>query len=214
MQSCNRCNLTIRGDKVCCPLCGSELSGSAEPETSAYPKLPRKVTELSVVRVAAFCLIVLEIAMWVLQYMAGHIVPWAAFVMVGAPIAWLDLLLAFYFRNNVLRLVTYQTYIGMGVTLVLDHLTGRFGWAPAWIVPVCFVGLAVATICIGKGLRMLLEDYIIYLAVDLGLSFLQFIFINIGWNRFRWPAIISIALLLTMGAGALLFYFRAVNSAA
>ena len=216
MQYCDKCKIHIRGEKRCCPLCGGELTGQAEPETAGYPRLRvSKVTKMGIVRISLFCFLALEAVMGLLRFMTPTGLPWVTFVMIGAPIAWCDLVLAFYHRNNVILLITAQTYIGMTVAIVIDRMTGHPGWAVEWMVPSCFLGLVFVTIWIGKFLKkMLLVEYIIYLAANMVLSLIQIIFIRIGWNKFIWPAAISITVLSIMAIGALIFYQRIVRSAA
>ena len=216
MQYCEKCKIHVRGEKSCCPLCGGELTGSAEPETAGYPKLKTpKMTKMGIVRGSLFCFLALEAVMGMLQFMIPGVLPWVTFVMIGAPIAWCDLVLAFYHRNNVILLITVQTYIAMILGIVIDRLLGHPGWAVEWMVPSCFIGLVLVTIWIGKWLKkMLLVEYIIYLAVDMALSMTQIIFIRIGWNKFIWPAAISMTALAIMAIGALIFYQRIVRSAA
>ncbi|MGI6117070.1 MAG: DUF6320 domain-containing protein [Bilifractor sp.] len=216
MQYCEKCKVTIRGNKRCCPLCGGRLSGTAEPETAGYPVLKaKKVTKMGIVRVSLFCFLALEVVMTMLQIMLPGYLPWVTFVMIGAPVGWVDLVLAFYLRNNVIQLVTVQTYVGMIIGVVIDRMTGHPGWAVEWMIPSCFLGLSVITIIIGKVIqKRLLVEYVVYLAVDMALSLLQIVFIRIGWNKFIWPAVICITIMVIMALGALIFYHRIVRSAA
>lgn len=216
MQYCDKCKIQIRGAKRCCPLCGGELTGEPDPDSAGYPKLrPPKMTKMGIVRISLFCFLALEVVLGMLQFLIPGVLPWVTFVMIGAPIAWCDLVLAFYHRNNVILLITVQTYIGMAVGIVIDRLLGHPGWAVEWMVPSCFVGLAFMTIVIGKWMKkMLLVEYIIYLAVDMVLSLGQLIFIRLGWNRFIWPAAISMTVMIIMAIGAMIFYRRIVSSAA
>ena len=59
----------------------------------------------------------------------------------------------------------------------------------------------------------LLEEYIIYLAVDMLLALGQVAFLVLGMNAFVWPAVISMAFLLILGAAALIFRFRDLKNA-
>ena len=62
---------------------------------------------------------------------------------------------------------------------------------------------------------MLLQDYIVFLELDLLLSILvQGLLIRFGMNPFRLPAILSMALLISMGATALIFWTREIKGAA
>ena len=127
--------------------------------------------------------------------------------------AWLDAVLAVYFRNNVVKNITIQVYLVMIGGFVIDRFTGFHGWSVQWLIPCCFLGLVTTTIALGRGLPLRLEEYILYLAVDMVLSLLQTIFLVMRMNAFVWPAVISMAALLILGVAALLFRFRDLKNA-
>ena len=52
MQYCQKCWIIIRGNKRCCPLCQSNLSG--EPDEDVFPDLVRK--KVSSVMLTRICL--------------------------------------------------------------------------------------------------------------------------------------------------------------
>ena len=216
MQYCPKCKVNIRGNKAGCPLCQGHLTQT--PEDPAFPVLKRnKVTSITIIRVSAFAFLTLEIIMAAIWYLSahelGHGFPWVPIVMAGGVAGWVDLLLALYLRNNVLKIITAETYIAMVIDLVIDRMTGFIGWSVIWMIPVTFIGLAAATLSIGMGTRMRLEDYIIYLAADAVFCMLQIIHILNGMNHFIWPAAICIVLYMIMTAGALVFRSRDLKNA-
>ena len=215
MQTCEKCGITIRGSKRRCPLCGNDLTGEPDAASAGYPTLQSRVSKWSFLKIMIFCVIVLEVIMFVLNYLSGGNWPWVVLVMVWAPVGLLDLMIVVYYRHNGLKLLTWQVYIGMIVCIYVDrHLAGWHGWSVTWLLPFSFIGLALITIIIGRAMHMMLTEYIMYLAAAVLLSLIQIIFIRIGWNAIPLPAIISVGLMLILGAAGLLFFFREFRSAA
>ena len=212
MLYCSKCRIQIRGNKKCCPLCQGELTGIPSP--AAFPTLKRgRISSLSLVKIFTFCMIALEIAFIAVWFLSDFELAWVPFGMIGALVVWLDVVLGVYFRNNMVKNITLQVYIVMIAGFLIDRSTGFYGWSVQWMIPCCFVGLVIVTVCIGKGAKVLLEEYILYLAVDMVLAMGQAIFLALRMNAFVWPAVISMAALLILGVAALLFRFRDLKSA-
>lgn len=212
MLYCSKCGISIRGNKRCCPLCQGELTGT--PSEAAFPTLKRaRITSLSLVKLFTFLFIALEIVWSAVGFLADFTLAWVPFAMAGTLVAWLDAVLAVYFRNNVVKNITIQVYLVMIGGFIIDRFTGFHGWSVQWLIPCCFLGLVTTTIALGRGLPLRLEEYILYLAVDMVLSLLQTIFLVMRMNAFVWPAVISMAALLILGVAALLFRFRDLKNA-
>ena len=215
MQKCEKCKVTIRGAKSKCPLCGCTLSGTPERETAGDPVIRSRVSRWSVLRVAAFCFCLLEAAMFLLRYISGGKLFWPLVVMVWAVIGLLDLFVVFYYRHNALKLISWQVYICMILLVIIDRkMAGGYEWSVTWVLPAGFVGLAIVIISVGRGLHLMLTEYIIYLALAVLFSMLQIILIRIGWNPRPLPAVISMTLMAVLGAAGLLFFFRELRTAA
>ncbi|MBR0398377.1 MAG: hypothetical protein IJI10_08920 [Eubacterium sp.] len=215
MQSCEKCGITIRGAKSKCPLCGNELTGTPAPETAGFPALHDKVSKWSVLKVSAFCFFVLEVLMMLVQYISGGRLMWPVVVMVLAPVGLADLFLAFFYRHNVLKLISVQVYVGMLLAVMIDrNIAGWHKWSVSWLLPFGFVGLAITIICIGCGLRLKLIEYITYLAVAVIASMTQLLLIRQGLNPHPLPAVISMSVMAVLGVAGMLFFFRELRSAA
>lgn len=212
MQYCPKCRINIRGNKSCCPLCQGELAG--EPAEDVFPVLvPRKISQASLLKIATFCFAAVEIAFGAIYFLLDFRMLWIPLTMAGILALWLDLVLGSYYRNNVIKNITVQIYLAMAACLLADYFTGFHGWAVQWVLPCCFVGLVVTTIAAGKGLGYRLDEYILFLAVDMVFSTVQLVFVLLQLNTFVWPAVISLIFVWILAAAALIFRFRILKNA-
>ena len=62
-------------------------------------------------------------------------------------------------------------------------------------------------------MKLRLDEYILYLILDLVMALLQIIFIVNGMNKFTWPAVISIMVYLIMLVALFIFRFRDLKNA-
>lgn len=213
MQNCPKCKIHIRGDKECCPLCGSSLSGEASPP--AFPVLERKkLSRLTLSRIVLFLVIVFEVVLAAIMILSGRRFVWAPLAMLAAVVTYLDVRLILFYRDNYIRVITSQVYLGMIVCLVVDKATNWHGWSVAYVLPACFFGLVILTFILGVILRMDLEDYIVYFLVTIFLCLLQLIPLLRGINPQPLLAGISIAAAIIFAAGLFLFRGRETRSGA
>ena len=212
MLSCPKCGVRIRGNKASCPLCGGRVQGEAEP--SPFPYIPEsRISLLTVIRLSTFIILAVEIVLFAVHFLTDFRFQILSLCMLGALAVWIDIFMTVKYRRSLIRMLSLQVYFGCAATVIIDILTRYRGWSVAWVIPLSLTGLVIATVCIGKGRKMLLEEYIIYLAADMLLSFLQIIPLLMGLNPFRFPAVISMAFMLISGLAALLFFRRDLKSA-
>ncbi len=213
MLKCSKCRISIRGDKKCCPLCMGQVSG--EPEDSAFYAIrPQNISRASAFRIASFICVITEIVMGLLFYASHYANAAFLLVMLVAPLCLFDFAAAIFFKENILKLITTQAYLIMLVCYIVDLNTGFIGWSVIWVIPVLFVVLTVAVMMIGHVMRSHMENYIIYPVLNVILSLLQVILIKTGRNPFQMPAMISMGIMLSLGAFIFIFRFRELKSAA
>ncbi len=212
MQYCPKCRISIRGDKTECPLCGGRVTGNAEP--GGFPVLDRRrFSHMSLVKVGTFCLLTFIIIMNSLEILYDFKLAWVPFAVMGALIAWGDLMVGIYYRNNLIKTLFIETYLAMAVCFLIDVLTGWHGWSLSYVLPSGFVLLVFVTISVGRGAKLRLEEYIIYIFVTILLSMLQIIPVLTHVNPNILPAVMSMALLLIAACAAVIFRFRDLWSA-
>ncbi|HAB94661.1 MAG TPA: hypothetical protein DCF49_07870 [Lachnospiraceae bacterium] len=213
MQHCPKCRVNIRGEKTGCPLCGGRLTG--EPEPGGFPVLEkRRFSHMSAVKVATFAFLSFLIIMLALEILYNFKLTWVPFVLLIAAIAWADLMVGIYYRNNFIKTFTYETYLIMATCLLIDGMTGWRGWSVAFVLPIGYVLLIFVTVIVGLAAKLRLEEYIIYLVVTMLLSVLQIIPILLHRNPVILPAVLSMTILLILCCAAVIFRFRDLQSAA
>ena len=212
MQYCPKCRISIRGAKTECPLCGGRITG--DPEPGGFPALEKsRFSHMSLVKVGTFCLLTFIIIMVSLEILYDFKLAWVPFAVMGALIAWGDLMVGIYYRNNLIKTLFVETYLAMAVCLLVDALTGWHGWSVAYVIPIGFVLLVFVTISVGRAANLRLEEYIIYIFVTILLSMLQLIPVLTHVNPNILPAVISMAILLIAACAAVIFRFRDLRSA-
>ena len=212
MQYCPKCRISIRGNKTECPLCGGRVTG--DPEPGGFPVLERnRFSHMSVVKVGTFCLLTFFIIMMSLEILYDFKLAWIPFAVMGALIAWGDLMVGIYYRNNLIKTLFIETYLAMAVCILIDSLTGWHGWSLAYVLPIGFVLLVFVTIGVGRAASLRLEEYIIYIFVTILLSMLQIFPVLAHVNPVAFPAVACMALLLIGACAAVIFRFRDLRSA-
>ena len=213
MQYCPKCRLNIRGEKAGCPLCGGRLAG--DPEPGGFPVLEkRRFSHMSVVKVATFCCLSMFIILMAAEILCDFKLAWVPFVVLVLLIVWGDIMVGVYFRNNLIKTFTFETYLAMGACLLIDFLRGWRGWSLAFVLPIGFLMLVFETFIVGKAADLRLEEYIMYIVMAMLLSMLQIIPVLTHANPKPLPAVLCMTVLLILGFAEVIFRFRDLRSAA
>ena len=160
-----------------------------------------------------FLFVALEIVFATINIMTHGEYPFIGPVMLGLFVGWITVLTTMYLRNNLLKVITWEVIVAIVVDVYIDIKTGFKGWSVNWMIPLTLIALAIATIIIAHVLKLRLDEYILYIVMDIVMALLQIIFIKNGKNTFPWPAVISIMAYLIMLAAVLIFRFRDLKNA-
>lgn len=216
MQYCPKCKVNIRGKKSCCPLCQGQVReieiGKEVP--APFPTLKKhRISGITFLKVITFIFIAMEIILGTVNIQTDNIYPFVGVSMLGTFVAWLTAVTTLYLRNNLLKVITWEVVVAIIVDIYIDLRTGFRGWSVEWMVPGTLLGLAIATIIIAKIMKLRLDEYILYLVLDLCMALSQMIFIKNGMNDFTWPAVITIMVYLILIAGLIIFRFEDLKNA-
>ena len=212
-MNCPKCKVKILGNKKCCPLCQGRLVG--EVEEGAFPVIKSApVSTATLFRIAVFIGVLIEIVFGFIGYINGS---WLhSLGLVGTIIVFAlgDLAVAIYYRSNLLKLFTAEAYIIILAVYMINRHMGGYRWSFAFVIPSIFLVLLITTVLIGHFEGLLLGEYMIYVIMDVLLSFIQLIPIHYGLNP--WPYLTAgcIAFMLAVAAFVLIFRFREFKNAA
>ena len=227
MQYCPNCKVRIRGNKAHCPLCEREVvnidvnddvdtGGDRDAadtemamEDDPFVRLPSpRVSFMLMVRTVTFVCVTLEILLGAAQIISGSS-GWLLAIMLFILLGWIDFQAALYYRNNLIRMLTTQAYIIMGICLLIAAYTRTGSWAVSWVVPIMFGILIIVTFGAAKLQGMELHEYILYPVFDVLMSMLQIIPVALGRNPVRAPAVLCISMMLILARSFLIFRNRA-----
>ncbi|MBQ7583523.1 MAG: hypothetical protein IJT24_02835 [Lachnospiraceae bacterium] len=220
MTYCPKCDIIIRGKKLCCPLCQGKTAEAPEgcelPEMAAveaFPVIEHRISSVTVFKIMTFLFLTLEICFAAVHWLLGPDALWVSLVMLGILVGWLDILVVLYVRSNIIKLLTVEGYVAIAVDIFIDHMTDMHGWSFAWVVPSILFALGLLTLIIALVTRLRTSEYVQYIALNAGASLLQFIPIRLGLNPISLPAIVVAACYLILMAGVLVFQYNDLKTA-
>lgn len=214
MQICPKCKVNIRGNKSCCPLCQGKLKTVEGESNPSFPTIKRKkISNITFLKVCTFLFVASEIVFLTINIMTQNKFSFISPVMLGILAGWITIITTMYLRNNLIKVITWEVIVAIVVDIYVDLHTGFYGWSFAWMIPLTLIGLAIATIITALVLKLRLDEYILYLVLDLVMVLLQIVFIKNGMNKVPWPAVCSVMTYLILFAGVIIFRFSDLKNA-
>ena len=214
MQMCPKCKVNIRGHKSCCPLCQGKLKNVEGEISPSFPTIRRKkISNITFLKVCTFLFVASEIVFSTINIMTENKFPFINPVILGIFAGWITIITTMYLRNNLIKVITWEVIVAIVIDIYIDLHTGFHGWSFAWMIPLTLIGLAIATIITALVLKLRLDEYILYLVLDLVMVLLQILFIKNGMNKVPWPAVTSVMIYLILFAGVIIFRFGDLKNA-
>ena len=223
MQYCPKCKITIRGKKDCCPMCQGRISeveettaDAAEKKTfdGAFPPVRQaRYSSVSLMKIALFLFFALEIGFGMAHYMTGFTHPWISMVMLGVLVGLIDMQVVIYLHSNLLKLLSVEMIVAMLINVYIDYKTGLHGWSFMWAIPIMVMVMLLITYIIGFAAHLQVEEYSMYLLLDLVVALFQLIPIARGLNPLELPALVTIGVILLVNLGVVIFKFKELRTA-
>lgn len=206
MQYCNRCKVSVSGNKKCCPLCQGTLTDDGEPARYAFPILKKeKHNRLFWLRLLTF----IDICVIVICFTVNLIVTpdflWAVPVLIGVSLFWGTAALAIKWRTNILKNITTQLVILTLLIIFVDWYVGFRGWSLAYVFPGACILAIVSTIFIMFLRDTPVSECLLFLSIQAVYGLIPAIFIACNWLSFPYIAIGCVAASLIALAAILLF---------
>lgn len=210
MKYCEKCKVSVRGDRERCPLCNAVLQG--EPEPGGFPELPdghrQRRLWISILALASVsaCIVCL-----LLNFLNRQYGPWSLFVLGGVLCMWLTLGLALYKQRNVPKTLVWEVFLVSALSVLWDYVTGWHAWSINFVIPIVCMGAMVTLVFMFRLFSVPSGSLIVYLLVDALLGIVQLMLLLTGCITVLLPSLLCVGVSLMMLAAMLIFRGRHVK---
>lgn len=213
MLYCKKCNVSIDGARLQCPLCQDILSGTPEQDGEIFPKLPTNREKYQfIMRTMIFASITIVVISVALNFLFPANGWWSVFVTAAIGCMWVSLSSAIRRRHNIPKNILWQVVILSALAVGWDIFTGWYGWSVDYAIPAVCVFAMVAVCGFAVFMKLRIEEFLIYLILDGLLGFVPLIFLLIGQLRVLYPSVICVAVSLISFAALCSFAWDELTS--
>ncbi|MCH3972455.1 MAG: DUF6320 domain-containing protein [Oscillospiraceae bacterium] len=210
MKYCEKCGISVRGEREHCPLCNAVLHGEAEP--GGFPKLPNVRREhrlwLSILALSsvAACIVCL-----LLNFLFRSRGLWSLFVLGGVACMWMTLGLALYKERNIPKTMVWEVFLIAVLCVLWDYFTGWRGWSINYVLPIVSMGVMVVLVFTCRLFHVAAGSLIVYLMVDALMGVVQLVLLLTGCITVPLPSLLCVGVSAVMLAAMLIFRGKKVS---
>lgn len=210
LKYCDKCKVSVRGNREHCPLCNAVLHGEAEP--SGFPRLPNEhkkhklwisILALSSVSACIICLL--------LNFLFRKHGQWSLFVLGGVVCMWMTLGLALYKQRNIPKTMVWEVFLVGLLSVLWDYFTGWWGWSINYVLPIVSMGVMVVLVFLSRLFHVAAGSLIVYLLVDALMGVIQLVLLLTGCITVPLPSLLCVGVSTVMLAAMLIFRGRKVR---
>lgn len=211
MMYCKKCNVSINGEKRCCPLCQGNLIGEPSPE--AYPEISQPhYSRHFLIRLISFIAIVSAVVCTFVNIMLPQFGYWCIFADAGILCGWITAVIGITYRKRLTSNIMIQLFIVTIMCLLWDKFTGWHKWSIDFVIP-CSCFASTVAICVISLIKKLPKsEYIVYLIINGIYGLVPLIFIVKGVLNVIYPSAICTALSIILVSALFLFEGKSVSS--
>lgn len=212
MKHCNKCGVSLTGERKNCPLCQKKLLGESDNSISAFPYIPSIKSQFGMffklMLFIGFTCAVLAVAVNMTVPQTGW---WSLIVVTGIFGLFISITFALNKWSNPTKNIMYQVLIVSIVSLLIDYFTGNYGWSIDYVVPISCVSAMVTMAVISKVMNLDFRDSILYWIMGVFFGILPVIFLITNKTTVIYPSLICISLSLILLAALIIFEGRNVR---
>lgn len=206
MQFCDKCGVHVIGTLRSCPLCQGPLSGEPDPSEDVYPHIPLSSRLYAPLLRALILASAIAAASCVAALLIWPRFRWAALaVLAGLGSGWLTVGIAVKKRKKPFQAVFWQICALSLLTVAWDLGTGFLGWSLDFVLPILYACTMLAMTVTARILHLQVQDYLVYLVMDILLGLLPLLLLLCGALRVVYPAAVCVAVSLALLAALVLF---------
>ncbi len=205
MQYCEKCGVYVMGTLQNCPLCQGPLSGESDPEGDVYPNIPLSRLSHVLPRVLILASAIAAAACTTVFLVSPRFQWEALAVLAGLGSGWFTVGIAVKKRKKPFQAVFWQICALSLLAVAWDVGTGFRGWSLDFVLPILYVCTMLAMTATARILHFQVQDYLVYLMMDILLGLLPLLLLLCGVLRVVYPAAVCIAVSLVLLAALILF---------
>lgn len=192
-QICEKCRVVIVGDHKVCPLCQSHLSGSPEPQKDTFPFMDTIMHRHNMlIRTLFFISAVLVVLCFAANYLFSYPGFWSLFVALGVLGMWMSVGIVLRKRHNIPKTILWQAIFFSVIMVGVDFMTGWHRWSLDYAMPCFFIVAVLGMWAVAGILRLRLEDYLVYMLIDVVIGIIPIIFIVFDFVDTKIPSLLCV----------------------
>lgn len=212
MKHCELCKIDIAQDCTVCPICGSELTGVSESGMNDYPNITKtqRIREPFplLARIFLFISIIVSAISAFLNFFLAPNFPWAIITIGAVILLWAAIGLPLLCRTNVNTMLLIQLSTAVVYLLLVDRLTGSYGWALSYAVPGLYIGMLIAAVTLTLVFHEHWRDYLLPLiGIDL-VGLVPLLALVLHQVQVKWLCLSAVTFMLALFIGLIIFAGR------
>ena len=215
-KQCLHCGVTVRGDKLRCPLCGNSMPDSAailklDHPVDVFPHIDAEFKSHLAMRILVFISVVTVIVSFAISRYFVSRFNWPLLILLGIGSMWLIASNVLRKRRSIAKVITWQVTILSILALLWDWVIGWQGWSLDFAIPIICTAATGAMFVIAQVRHLEAHEYVVYLSLTAIFGLFPFLFLLFDWVNVALPSILSVVISLIMLAAILIFQWEAIR---
>ncbi len=215
-QVCFHCSVTVRGDKLRCPLCGNSMPDAPEilaieHPVDVFPHIEAEYKSHLAIRILIFISVVTIIVSFAISRFFTTRFNWPLLILLGIISMWVIAGNVLRKRRSITKVFSWQVTILSLLAVLWDRVIGWQGWSLDFAIPIICTAATGAMFVIAQVKQLEARDYVVYLSLTAVFGLFPFLFLLFGWVNVILPSIISVVISLIMLAAVLIFQWEAIR---
>lgn len=206
MKFCNRCKLSVSGERKYCPLCQGELQDLDENNAETFPEISTIFQRYNLFfRILILASVAISVVSVMLNIMLPTAIWWSFFVVAGFGCFWIGTAIAISKRTNIPKNILYQVVLSSTLAVIWDFWTNWHAWSVNYVIPIICVIAMISMAIIAKVTNLRARDYMIYWVIVGLFGIVPIVFYFTGILTVPYPSLICVAASVISLVALLLF---------
>ncbi|MBN2222771.1 MAG: hypothetical protein JW708_11235 [Vallitaleaceae bacterium] len=213
MKTCKKCQVQILDETGVCPLCNAVIAPDGEAGSNRYPKVGLSLSRFHMLyRIYLFISVITIVTSIIVNYMFYHGVLWFFASIAAIIYSWTIIRHAIRSHAHVASKIMVQAIAGSALIVVIDSVTGFYGWSVNYVIPQIAIFANVAILVLMMIYRMDRRNYLMYQMSMALLGFIPLILLLTRVATRPLASVISIILSSLILLGTVIFGDKTVQS--